>query len=270
MRELLWRLRAARWTGTVFQLCLLGLLLVPLTASSQDLQAPSAPRLFEGNLGFDGDWLYVFGSSTMSSRVYWYALSDDVIYQVQFATDEGFTSVVSDVDGVDLNWVEPYLDPGFYYFRVRATDFSANTGPWSATGTVAVVADSEVPSAAILSPQEGDSFTKGGTISIELEVSDDTILRLARFTINGDYAGFLGLKTKDLKLFPSFGESRTVVFDAEVPKNAKSLEIMVTVSDVMYNSVTRTVVLGGSDGGSAGGSEAGSKTPPGRALGRSK
>ncbi len=94
-------------------------------------------------------------------------------------------------------------------------------------------------------PVSGQTLSQGDTIPIALEVSDDTVLHLARFTIGGDYAGILGLKTENYKVKPSFGEPRTVVFNYQLPANGKAgaLEISVNVTDVANNAVTATVVV---------------------------
>jgi hypothetical protein len=200
-------------------------------------------QLFEGNLGYDSEWLQVLDAPAMGDQVFWYALGDDVTYQVQFANDIGFSDVVLDERGVVSNYVVPGLASGFYHFRVRETHSSGFTGNWSSTGTLEVLEDSTAPLAGILSPAPGQTFSPGATVRIELEVSDDTVLHLARFTIGGSYAGTIGLKAENSKLKPSFGESRKVVFDYTLPKKTGPLEISVDVSDVMHRSVTSTVIV---------------------------
>jgi hypothetical protein len=213
--------------------------LVLLPGSAASLQ------LFEGNLGYDSEWLQVLDAPAMGDQVFWYALGDDVTYQVQFANDIGFTEVVLDERGIVPNYVVPGLASGFYHFRVRETHSSGVTGSWSRSGTLDVAEDLKTPQAGILSPVKGQTFSPGATIPIELEVSDDTLLHLARFTIGGSYAGVLGLKAENFKLKPSFGEARTVVFDYQLPSKGKTgpLEISVDVTDVTHKSVTSTVVI---------------------------
>jgi hypothetical protein len=215
---------------------LFALVLLPQTAFSL--------QLFEGNIGYEGDWLHVIDAPAMGDRIYWYGLSDEVTYQVQCANDTEFTSVVLDEGGVVPNYAVPDLAPGFYHFRVRES-YSGVAGSWSDTGTLEVVEDLEPPQAQITFPVSGQTFSQGDTIPIALEVSDDTVLHLARFTIGGDYAGILGLKTENYKVKPSFGEPRIVVFDYQLPANGKAgaLEISVNVTDVANNSVTATVVV---------------------------
>lgn len=217
----------------------LALLSLPNAAFSQDTTPPSAPVLFAGNTGWDGHWLHVEGAATMGRRVLWNELNDEVSYQIQFATDASFDDIVLDVDGLAESWIEPDLSPGFYYFRIGATDFSGNLGPWSETGTLECIVDREAPIAAILSPTAGQVFSKGEALMIELEVSDDTVPRLAQFTINGEYAGSLGLMTQNYKIVPSFGTPRTVIFETEVPTKGggSSLDIEVAVSDVVDNII---------------------------------
>jgi hypothetical protein len=225
----------ARALAALFCLLLFGLL--PKTALSV--------QLFEGNLGFDGDWLYVLDSTAMGDRVYWYDLGTDVTYRVQFVTTDDASIVVEDIDGITTNYVVPDLDPGSYYFQVRAIDSLGAVVSESDAGLLDVVVDQHPPIARILSPRDRQTFTQGDTISIELEVSDDTLLHLARFTIDGDYAGLLGLKTENQKLKPSFGTARTVTFDYAIPTKGKAgpLEISVAVSDVMHNTVRPTIVI---------------------------
>jgi hypothetical protein len=239
----------------VATLLIFALALAPSAARSQVDEGPAAPRLFEGNLGEGGDWLHVLDAPTLSDRIYWYWDPDSGFsYQVQVATDAGFLNVVSDMDAIEQNWVAPNVEPGFYYFHVRATDAAGQTGPWSYAGTLDLVVDEESPKAQILSPVAGQAFSAGDTISIELRVSDDTVLRNARFTLNGAYAGTLPLATENFKLNPSFGEPRTVSFQVTAPKKSSALEIQAIVTDVMYKPAVATVTTGATSGGSASGS----------------
>jgi hypothetical protein len=209
----------------------------------------------------DGDWLHVLDAPAMGDRVYWYeVLNDDVTYQAQFAHDAGFSSIVLDVDGIFTNYITPDLGLGSYYFRARDIGASGTPGSWSKTGTLEVVEDLEPPTAEILSPVAGQAYSGGDTISIELEVSDDTVLHLAQFTVNGQYAGTLGLKTENYKVSPCFGQPRTVVFDYTPTKGkGGQLEISVLVSDVTYKTVKKTVVIGSGKTSSAKGKGGGKK-----------
>jgi hypothetical protein len=219
------------------------LLALPQTAFSLDL--------FEGNLGYESDWLHVLDAPAMGDRVYWYTLGDDVTYQFQCAADAEFVDIVLDERGIVPNYIAPDLGPGFCYFRVRETHSSGVTGAWSDVGTLEVIEDREAPQAKILSPVDGQTFASGETISIQLAVSDDTVLHLARFTIGDKYAGTLGLKAENNKLAPSFGKPRTVSFDYTLPKGKKGpLTIFVDVSDVAYRSFTTAVVVNIGKGGS--------------------
>ena len=216
---------------------LFSLLLLPSTALSV--------QLFEGNLGLDGDWLQVLDVTTMSDRIYWYDVGGDVSYHVEFSTDAEFSAIAAEFDGATMNYVVPDLGLGFYHFRVSAIDSTGAVVSSSKSGTLEVIEDTEFPKASILSPAEGQSFSQGDTVSIELEVSDDTVLRLARFTINGEYVGVLGLKAENLKLKLSMGTSRTVTFAYQIPTSGKSgpMDILVSVSDVAYKSILRTVTI---------------------------
>ena len=230
----------------------------PGVARSQLDAGPAAPELFEGNLGENGDWLHVLDAPTLSDRIYWYwDPNAGNTFQVQVATDAGFQNVVSDMDGIEQNWVAPNVEPGFYYFHVRATDIASRTGPWSDAGTLELVVDEESPQAQILSPLPGQAFSAGGTLTIELQVADDTVLRKVHFMLNGEAAGSFGLSTENLKLKPSFGVSRTVSFQVTVPKKASSLEIQAMVSDVMYKTTVAAVTLGATSdsGGASGGGD---------------
>ena len=134
-----------------------------------------------------------------------------------------------------------------------------------------VLEDLEPPRARIVSPIAGQTLSQGDTIPIALEVSDDTVLHLARFTIGGDYAGILGLKTENYKVKPSFGEPRIVVFNYQLPTKGKTgaLEISVVVTDVAGNTVATTVVVSTAKAGSdtSDTSDTGKK---GKGLGRNK
>lgn len=211
---------------------LLAVFTVPEEAVGQDTTPPNAPLLYAGNVGWNGHWLLVVDSPTISG-LGWNELNDDVTYEVQFAIDASFEAIVLHVEDIPGNRIEPNLAPGFYYFRIGATDSSGNVGPWSETGTLDSVVDSEPPYAAIVS-----SASDGETAVVELLVSDDTVLNSATFNINGEYAGIIGLRTVDYKIYPSFGIGRIVVFEAALPKGSKGLnEVDASVSDVVENVV---------------------------------
>jgi len=174
------------------------------------------------------------------------------------------------MDGIEQNWVAPNVEPGFYYFHVRATDAGNQAGPWSNAGTLELVVDEEPPVAQILSPAAGQAFSAGDTISIELRVSDDTVLRKAHFMLNGEDAGTLPLATENFKTNPSFGEPRTVTFQLTAPKKSSSLEIQAVVTDVMYKAAVATVTTGATSGGSGGGSAKGNSGKPNNGGGPKK
>jgi hypothetical protein len=176
---------------------------------------------------------------------------------VQASSDAAFAAegLVLDEAGILANRIVPNLGPGGYFFRVREVHATGIAGDWSITGTLDVVEDVAPPEARILSPLEGQRFSPGDPITIEVEVSDDTVLHLARFSIGGEYAGTLGIKTEGDKLNPSFDEPRTVAYDTQIPAKGKTgpVQISVTVSDVMHQSVTRSVTIdtGSGSGGTA-------------------
>jgi hypothetical protein len=234
-------------------------MLAVLTAIAVIPASASALDLFEGNLGFAGDWLDVYDSAAMNDRVYWYELGDEVTYQAQFSASESFLSPLIDIAGIEDNFVTPALGPGFYHFRVREAHRSGAVGSWSDSGTLEILEDRELPIARVISPSPGQNFERLDEISIVLEVADDTLLRFARFTAAGDYAGTLGLKAENGKLSPSRGTLRAVTFDFQIPKNAGkgSYEILIEVTDVMDNAVSASVVV--NVGGSTTSTEGGGK-----------
>ena len=229
-----------RIPGLVVLLCLV---LVPGTTSSLEL--------FDGNLGHSAAWLHVLDAPAISDAVYWQALGDDVTYHAQFAIDAGSEDpfpeerLVLDENGIVTNWIAPGLTPGAYLFRVREIHSSGVAGSWSSTGTLEVLEDLEAPVADVLYPIAGQTFTLGDPISIQVEVSDDTLLHLARFAINGEYLATVGLMSENFKLIASFGEARTLVFDYQLPSRGKTgpVEISVLVSDVTNASVTSRVTV---------------------------
>jgi hypothetical protein len=218
----------------------LALCLLPTTAWSV--------QLFEGNIGWNGDWLHVQDSTALGHRVYWYDLGTDVTYRFELATDEGFSNVVLDIRGIDANYVETDVVAGFYFFRVSAIDFTGAVVSSSDIGTLDVLRDWESPTARVLPAPDGETC---GSTPIQLEVSDDTVLNIARFTIDGDYVGTIGFTDDNYKLVPSLGEALIVSFDYPVSTGAS---ISVEVSDVMGNRVTATGSCG-SDGGTTTGTK---------------
>lgn len=221
-----------------------------LAALSALLLAPTAAQsleLFEGNWGYDGNWLHVLDAPAMSDRVYWQDLGGDLTYRAQCASDLTFSepSLVLDEGGFVDNYLVPDLGPGAYVFRAREVHTSGVEGDWSDAGTLDVFEDVEAPSAAILHPVDGQTFTPGDAIRIEVEVSDDTVLHLARLTVDGEYVMTLGLKAEDGKVRASLGEARVVSFDVPAPSKGGNgrVEISVAVSDVTYKSVTRSVTI---------------------------
>lgn len=219
---------------------LLTLFLAPATAH--------AVTLFEGNVGTESHWLQVLGSTSMGERVYWYEVLGASSYQAQFASDAAFGDVVADFAAITTNYVAPRLGEGFYYFRVRAVGSGGVPTPWSRTGTLEVLEDVAAPRATIVSPAPGQTVSRGELLTIQLEVADDTVLRLAQFMIGGVYVGTVGLKTEDSKVVPSLDEPRIVSFDATIPSSG-SLEISVVVSDVVNKTTTAVTTVNAANSG---------------------
>ncbi|HVX24061.1 MAG TPA: Ig-like domain-containing protein [Candidatus Saccharimonadales bacterium] len=75
-------------------------------------------------------------------------------YEVEVATDSGFTNVVVDHLGSSLLYNSPTLSDGTYYVRVRGTDILGGQSGWS--GTHKFTVDTAAPSVQITSPGNGD------------------------------------------------------------------------------------------------------------------
>lgn len=223
-------------------------------------QTAFSVRLFEGNLGNDREWLHVIDAPAMVDRVYWYPEPGEPTYEIEFATDADFANVVLAAGAIEKNYFAPGLPVGSYHFRVRVMGEQDWSDP---TGTLTVIADEEFPQAAILSPQPGETFAAGEVIPIEIEVSDDTVPHLARFTVDGEYAGILGLMTENQKVKPSYGEARRWIFHFECPPGvSQTFSIVVGVTDVTQKLVSPSVTVGKATGG--GGAQ------PAKAKGRKK
>lgn len=73
-----------------------------------------------------------------SAFVYWSGFEENVsghgYFQVQVATDSGFTSILDDVS-TKANWttIEGLTSGTTYYFRVRAIDAAGHVGDWSSS-----------------------------------------------------------------------------------------------------------------------------------------
>ena len=192
-----------------------------------------AIQFFEGNIGVDGHWLHVLDAKSLSTRVYWYHTSGP--YALHVANDEAMTDVVWSADGVTDNYATPVVGAGFYYIQVVDHEGS------SEVRALEVLADHAPPVASILHFEDG---------LFEIEVSDDTVLRLVKFYAGGVYVGARGLMTYDKryhdlygKLRRSDGVPRMLYFEYDPPKRKgkgkgrkRSALPTIFVEDVLWNA----------------------------------
>jgi hypothetical protein len=97
---------------------------------------------------------YPFQSKVPRVEMRWKPAERARSYRVVVATDPAFRSIFADerVSGTSL--LVRNLQPGSYFWRVRAQDPEGFEGPYSAVRGVKAVYDDEPPSLAILSPPE--------------------------------------------------------------------------------------------------------------------
>jgi hypothetical protein len=115
------------------------------------------PRVLPGvpEIAFPRDGAtYPFQSKVPRVEMQWKPAERARSYRVVIATDAAFRSIFADerVSGTSL--LVRNLQPGAYYWRVRAQDADGFEGAYSAVRTVKAVYDDEPPRLAILSPAE--------------------------------------------------------------------------------------------------------------------
>jgi hypothetical protein len=115
------------------------------------------PRLLPGvpALAFPEDEAtYPFQRKVPQVEMRWQTAERGRRYRVVVATDSAFRRVFADerVDGTSLTLRN--LQPGTYYWRVRAQDADGFEGPYSGVRSVRAIYDDSPPQMAILSPPE--------------------------------------------------------------------------------------------------------------------
>ncbi len=115
------------------------------------------PRLLPGvpALAFPEDEAtYPFQRKVPQVEMRWQTADRGRRYRVVVATDSAFKRIFADerVDGTSLTLRN--LQPGSYYWRVRAQDADGFEGPYSAVRSVRAIYDDSPPTMAILSPPE--------------------------------------------------------------------------------------------------------------------
>lgn len=73
----------------------------------------------------------------LSGDLFWSEVDGSLIYRVQISTDSAFTNNVADEQTEDFYWRYALEEPGFYFWRVKATS-GDNYGKWSAIGNFIV------------------------------------------------------------------------------------------------------------------------------------
>lgn len=70
--------------------------------------------------------------TTVTPTLSWGAVTSAASYQVEVASDDGFTSIVTGIANLTARtYTVPALDTGEYFWRVRARDAAGNLSPWS-------------------------------------------------------------------------------------------------------------------------------------------
>ncbi len=213
------------------------------------------PRLLDGNRGTGGDWFFAKNEDGFAGHavLMWHRTDHDITHRIQVATDIGFTDIWVDVEGIEEpDWGHPSISldthalvAGKYFFRVAPVDTTHTQGDWSATGKIEIADDQEPPTVQMLAPLNGDTVAKGEELTIQLQVSDDTLLSRARIFVDGEYIAAMGLKTENYKVSPSLGHARTVSFQYQLPSTGKAgaTQIEVLVEDVFHQRDTATAVV---------------------------
>ena len=101
-----------------------------------DMMPPAIPEIDEGSSGGNFDWALVDGAVT---------------YNLQYASNEGFTAGLVTLTGLDANGITIALDGlavGTWFWHVQSVDDLGNASEWSDYGTFAIAPDcSGVPDA---------------------------------------------------------------------------------------------------------------------------
>lgn len=143
------------------------------------------PRVLPGvpALAFPEDGAtYAFQSKVPRVDMRWKPVDRARAYRVVVATDGAFTRIFADEKVAGTSLAIRSLQPGAYYWRVRAQDADGFEGPYSAVRSVKAVYDDAPPRLAILAPPEMFVSPSSG---IELKGQTD---RDARVKVNGQKA----------------------------------------------------------------------------------
>ena len=111
---------------------------------------PAAPTLISPSNGVTG--------MSDSDALHWYATSDTTSYNIQLATDSGFSTLIANVTGnATTTYSYGPLSPGqIYYWRVSSTN-SSTTGAWSTVWHFTTLATPSTVT--LLSPTNSSSTT---------------------------------------------------------------------------------------------------------------
>lgn len=143
------------------------------------------PRVLPGvpALSFPEDGAtYAFQSKVPRVDMRWRPVDRARAYRVVVATDGGFTRIFADEKVAGTSLAIRSLQPGTYFWRVRAQDADGFEGPYSGVRLVKAVYDDAPPRLAILAPPEMFVSPSPG---IELNGQTD---RDARVKVNGQKA----------------------------------------------------------------------------------
>ena len=75
---------------------------------------------------------------TAGGRLTWNRVTWATGYDVQIATNMGFTGATLYQAGNNLTFTTPSLNDGFYYWQVRACATATTCGGWSAADTFVI------------------------------------------------------------------------------------------------------------------------------------
>jgi hypothetical protein len=112
---------------------------------------------------------------------WWTSVRAGQNYEIVFATDSAFTSIVRSVIVGGTSYTPaPPLDDGEYYWRVRAYNEIVQYGSWSSARIITV--DTTGPSAPVLTSPADDAFIRSGifrwasvptAVSYQFQLDDD-------------------------------------------------------------------------------------------------